>query len=340
MRNNFLLITILFLAFNLNAQITLTSSTSSPLIGSSPEYVNVSSFTFDVSQSGPNQTWDFSSASGNSSSLEYISPSNSSEASTFPLANIVADYSTGFSTIENYLSSNDSVLSIEGETSPGSTIIYSDKKEVLRFPITYNDSVDDTFYALVTEIDITFNRTGTIKIKADGYGDLILPDTTINNVLRILTVYEYSDSLNGIQIVSKVDTVFTWYDTINNNPIASANLTYADGNQSFSIARYLVNLQQVDTTTISDTIVSINESFQNPISIYPNPSSNYLIVENEEIGIPFSMDIYDTKGLRVKTLKIQNGKTKIDLSDLISGVYFITYIKDSRLFTKKMFVNK
>jgi hypothetical protein len=342
MRNSFLLITILFLAFNLNAQITLTSSTCTPQPGDQVNEIMVPDFTFDISQSGPNVTWDFSSATGETSSFEYIDLSSSTKPDTFPLANIVADYSYLIVpitvVIEYYYSISDSALALEGEISAGKMTKYTDKKEVLKFPITYNDVFMETFSGTATETtnfpeDAQFSYTisGTIEISADAYGTLILPDTTVNDVLCIRTIYEYTDSMAG-EYHEITDTITYWYDTIQSNPLVTTYISYINGNEELRVA-YLINEFEVNNNQVNTSELELN-----PLAIYPNPANDFVIVEN--IEDTKQIDIYDIRGIRVKTAFSNDGKAKINLTDLSSGVYFITYIKDKRSFTKKMFVNK
>jgi hypothetical protein len=123
---------------------------------------------------GPNQTWDFSSLSGASTTFNYVSLNNGTEPSTYPNANLVEITDAG----ETYFNNPASELSLEGQLVPGvARLINTDKREFLKFPITYNDVFNGTFDGTIENIAInqTFDRGGTIEIKSDGYGDLILP---------------------------------------------------------------------------------------------------------------------------------------------------------------------
>ena len=333
MKQIYLSIIISIITANLNAQITLTSTANSPQIGDSYEYIIIPDYTFDVSQSGANQTWDFSSASGSTEIISFIDLSSSLEPSTFPLANVVAISNSNNG--ESYFSNSTSGQTIEGAFLPGEVrFIYTDKQEFLKFPITYNDVFNETFSGTIENIIAgqTFDRTGTIEISGVGYGDLILPYTTVNNVLKIKIVNNYSDTFMGVPGGSISETSELWYNAFTNSFLAITSETYSvdTGSLLSSQARYLDQ---------SDLVLGTNDSqlVDNQISVYPNPANNYVFINNATNEV-LKIDIHDIRGAFIKTLKIENGKTQVNISDLHSGIYLINYVKGSSYYTKKMIV--
>ncbi len=331
MRKFYLKIIILLVSFNLNAQIALTSNNNTIAIGDSYNYVVVNNFSFDVSQSGANKTWDFSTATGTEDSYSCISLSSSSEPSNFPSANLVlvsATYNT-----ESYLSTSSSEISIEGAYLAGNgRAIYSDKQEYLKFPMTYNDVFNETFSGTVENISAgqTYDRVGTIEITADGYGNLILPYTTISNVLRIKVVNISTDTYMGFPLPETTTISYFWYDTLNKNYLANTSEVY---NLESLISSYAYYLSE------TDLVLDANKSnyTDNQLSFFPNPVNDYAIIKNNSFyTIPIS--IYDTKSSLIKTLEIKNGENRIDTSDLLSGIYIIKYQQDSKLYVSKLVV--
>lgn len=218
----------LVISVNVNAQITLTSATATPTIGDNFTYLIASAPPISVSQGGANQTWDFTALTGSPTTYNYISLSDASQSNTFPSANIV-ESATGY---EGYAISNSSEYSYAGQFVPGSVrVIYTDKREFLKFPMTYNDVFNETFGGPVLNIAAaqTFYRSGTTQIKADGHGTVILPSGTYTNVLRVRSVAEYSDEYQGIPLYFYNDTIYTWYDGLTNNFIAGYSVGYANG---------------------------------------------------------------------------------------------------------------
>ena len=70
------------------------------------------------------------------------------------------------------------------------------------------------------------------------------------------------------------------------------------------------------------TNVSVKKLHNNTFTIYPNPASNYIMVESESIKIE-GVQIIDITGKLVKQFDIQNYKSKIQISDLQKGIYFV-----------------
>ncbi|MBK7669714.1 MAG: T9SS type A sorting domain-containing protein [Sphingobacteriaceae bacterium] len=68
---------------------------------------------------------------------------------------------------------------------------------------------------------------------------------------------------------------------------------------------------------------------ENEISVYPNPSKDYFIVDLKNNSINNSVIIlYDVLGKEVKRQKISESKTNIQ-HDLQKGIYFYTVSSDS-----------
>ncbi|MDY2587657.1 FG-GAP-like repeat-containing protein [Winogradskyella aquimaris] len=83
---------------------------------------------------------------------------------------------------------------------------------------------------------------------------------------------------------------------------------------------YNVSVNQT-LNIVEGSNLSINNYENDGISIYPNPTDNYLNVKTNEIG-DFSFRIFDLSGRLIKTGKI-NKNRKIDIGDISSGHYFI-----------------
>ena len=82
-------------------------------------------------------------------------------------------------------------------------------------------------------------------------------------------------------------------------------------------------------------ILSIEfESSKVDIQVYPNPASNYIVIENMEIGE--AVQIFSVNGQLVKSFQIENDNQQIAITDLASGIYFIKIGKVA----KKLIISK
>jgi len=78
----------------------------------------------------------------------------------------------------------------------------------------------------------------------------------------------------------------------------------------------------INSPTIFQSYVSIAEKEDIKFNVYPNPASDYLVIE----GIAYkklNFLIYNIMGQSVKTGKLENNTSKINITNLNSGIYFI-----------------
>lgn len=87
-----------------------------------------------------------------------------------------------------------------------------------------------------------------------------------------------------------------------------------------------------DVGSAETTTTGINENSLSKISIYPNPTTASLIIENKTHTIN-AISILDTKGRVIKTAA-KNTKT-IDVANMPKGIYFLQIHTDSGLVNKK-----
>lgn len=330
MKKTYLFIIAIAILTTTNAQITLTSSTHTPVIGNTVQYFNDFATTLPMPQSGTNQTWDFSLAGGAIGTTNYINLASSVEPATYPSANIVEATSTN---AENYYISNGSEYSVVGQLTP--TIvraIYSDRRETLKFPITYPNVFNETFAGTVENIGAgqTTNRSGSNIISADGYGTLILPYTTVNNVLKVTIMGSYIDSLGVNQVGSFTDTIITFYDAFNKVFIANYTVLYVNGALISKTTNYI---NQADLAT------GINDlsNKENGVLIYPNPTSNYFTIKSEkQID---AIRLMDVTGKVVKEINSSFNLTQqINTADLGKGIYFVQYTDENEVKTQKLII--
>lgn len=90
----------------------------------------------------------------------------------------------------------------------------------------------------------------------------------------------------------------------------------------------------------SNVSVGINESnsFENTFDIYPNPTSNVLSINTSNATSPIEFTIYNFQGIKIKTIKqtVGTSSISINISDLSSGMYFISTNISGSTLTKKI----
>ena len=85
-------------------------------------------------------------------------------------------------------------------------------------------------------------------------------------------------------------------------------------------------------------IYSVYENQKNNelFSLSPNPVKNELYINTENYSDKILLTIIDAKGQIVKTQQITDTQTKLDISSLMSGIYFFRIITDKIVEVKKI----
>lgn len=97
-------------------------------------------------------------------------------------------------------------------------------------------------------------------------------------------------------------------------------------------------LSAEEILVIFDPTTPIHELEENnlEISIYPNPTSDYLFIENKNNHQISSISLFDANGRFIRSVK--DDSSPIDLSDLTKGIYFVNIIADNNIINKKVTV--
>ena len=84
---------------------------------------------------------------------------------------------------------------------------------------------------------------------------------------------------------------------------------------------------------LKDETASIMENQDHlPIMVYPNPAKNVITIESKQ---NIEIEIYSIEGKKIKSFKLINNKTDIDVLDLASGVYILNALTDKGIVTHK-----
>jgi hypothetical protein len=85
--------------------------------------------------------------------------------------------------------------------------------------------------------------------------------------------------------------------------------------------------------------VGMEESQLENMKVYPNPASNFIVVDNTS-QTNSNIMILDSRGAIVKQINMTNPSERIDVSDLSSGIYYILIISNERTAQYKLMVQK
>lgn len=171
--------------------------------------------------SGENQIWDFSALTKDSETItEYmLSPSSTIYGDKFPNATIVEEYSDGKLV---FLDNRQNESKLVGFVSLKDSIFmeYPDPIVLMKRPLKYMDEFTDDFTVHFTVRNLNFQGSGNVKIKADAFGKLILPNQTYENVLRVKMVQTQNDELLEYHTKSSTETIsYFWFNETNKSAL-------------------------------------------------------------------------------------------------------------------------
>lgn len=321
-------------AFSSLAQVTIESF-DLPQPGKSYIRSNSTATNLDLTQTGPNQIWDFRDlvrSSRDTIIFQDVSqtplfyqimfnnplnpPYKASEARKSPDVNI-----GGFLDLSNnYLFSQNSA-NTWNEIGIGTTIMgapiptqYSDIKTKLNLPLNYNDANSDN-YAYLIQVPTfgTIGQSGTLNYVVDGWGILKTPGGTFN-VLRVKTDIIKADTVyvNLIGIgtsIPSMETTYEWY-------------TQNEGYPVLSVATQLGTITSVQFADDLTTSITQQNFVIEKNSIYPNPVKGLLHLRLT--GDDLKITILDISG-KVVMQPDQLSPKVLDMSPLPKGIYFIKY---------------
>ncbi len=327
-----LLFIALFSATGMIAQPTLTFPFSQDFLNETPTFHIGNSV--EPGPAGSNQTWDFSSANFPATqSGSFDDPANTSFASSYPNADLVGiTEEDGATTYIFYNFESDGVYTAGLEIDGFITLSqpYSDPRRDLSSPMSYQDSYTDNAVFESTALGFTTEGESEYVVEVDGYGTVITPGGTFQNVLRIHGVENTTLTFDiGIGEPIITETVIDSYGwVIDGNPIP-VFLTFeqtTDGEPDGGNARYLSGFSL------------FTEEYNNlsGVSLYPVPAENFVNLDmgSNKTGLAV-VRIFDIRGTIVKEFTQGIDQlTRFDVSDLPSGFYSLNVQTEEGMATK------
>jgi hypothetical protein len=302
-----LLLSAIFASFcsALNAQIVLTSTMPRPPIGTVDSVFGASG-SIPPGNGGAAVTWNLSSLSASLlGSATIVNPAASPYAANFPTANFCIQITPagGGSSAYEY----DSISTTRWDQlsnnymGPGTGKDFTPNPESnLEFPFNYGTSFIDTYQT-------TTSGPYSFRITYDGYGTLITPLATFNNVVRVIKYWGPGDS--------DIDWVST-------SPYL------------FILCSY--DAQSNKYTFINPTATAVNNVMpsQSSVQVYPNPVTDKAIIITADYLNNAQLVITDLTGRMVKQVAIRSAATNFNRDNLAPGMYFYVFYNNQQPIAK------
>lgn len=173
-------------------------------------------------------------------------------------------------------------------------------------PLNYGTVVTNTFTLSGSQ------ALGIITLDPDGYGTLILPNGTYNNVLRV-----------------KITQVHPWFTyTVH---------VWFDGNKKSALLKIdnQPNVEYLLSEANTAGLTEINK--QKKFNFYPNPTTDQLTFLSEEIGELF---ITNNLGQVVSKTSINAKQVSISTANLEQGVYRLLFVTENKTATSELIIQR
>lgn len=202
----------------------------------------------------------------------------------------------------------------------------------LKFPFEFGDFME------VGSANCGQFTQSSSSIEVDAYGTILFPDTTIDNLVRVHTIYN-CDNPGTVHDAPVHEDTYEWYAADSEVPILTYTVKQVgnliSGNTYISAYLY-------DAKYYTPYLASGNQeiSKQNNVIIYPQPATDVIhILTDEKVDF---ISLYNSRAISIPVDYFLNGsEVIIDASNLQSGVYIVcVYKKNGALTADKMLVVK
>ncbi|MFT7234225.1 MAG: hypothetical protein ACI8TA_003455, partial [Cyclobacteriaceae bacterium] len=156
----------------------------------------------------------------------------------------------------------------------------------------------------------------------------VLVEFTVYDAM--VTVSQSCDVAEGkLAITASGALNFKWYDSQQTVIQATGNVLNLDG--PFDTSYFVEGVDSNGNATpnlleitVECTVLS-TEELRAKVSIFPNPTQEYLTINH--FSSQLSFDVYDIMGkkIEVEILKNERGVTELNVSNLRDGIYLINY---------------
>jgi hypothetical protein len=327
--------------FVLTAQPTITLSDLTPQYGT--QITTIETDYVDPGEGGADQIWDFSDLPMNNTlTVTTTTPAGLPGAENFPNATHAGLIETEGAQGAVFSSFANNKIEDLGLFLPGEidySLVYSNPRTQFEAPLTMGASFTDEY---ASEDNGAFGgvstiTVGTISVTIDGYGTLITPQGTFEDVLR------FNQSIEGMQTFISGEQQATHPFSSNaigfiKAGISQSLLTFRD-NTIFDQTENSADYFGGSITGIDDLPAGVKEVF-----VFPNPASSVVNVSlflDDHKKADIKILSLDGKTVaRVGAPSISAGQTteRFELPELAPGIYLVQINLGSGVVNRKLMI--
>lgn len=348
-KSEFILLFLLILALPIQllySQFTLNSSYN-PVTGDTLKSKSVDTTGIYPGQGGQNQTWNFSNAVilAEPFTEAYLVPSAAPHYAQFPGCNAVS-INSNTPPIYHYYQNGDSGCFLLGYVLPNNFIRYYTPLPRMPYPFSFGTVIGRSYYGISSWGNMSKHIYGTRTFTGDGYGTIILPSVTYNNVSRIKIVDDaYDTTFSGGIVVTtshEVVTYYQWYRLGYKFPVFSVVEIVPSQNPAWKVVVIENTNVPIGIVQLSNVVPSRHRLFQN----FPNPFNSQTKIKFDISEIELvRITVYDAKGSEIvmlvnDTLQAGTYAVSFNTHSYPSGIYFCRISAGNFIYTMKMILLK
>ncbi|WP_196888770.1 T9SS type A sorting domain-containing protein [Aureivirga sp. CE67] len=241
------------------------------------------------------------------------------------------------------------------------TIVYKNTEGVISYDAERTESIPDNHHLVFLINSNDFDNDGDFDLlvenaaanslkwyENDGQGNFSSPKEIDSNIQQCLSITSNDfDNDGDIDLFTALPQVgkLVWFENDGEGNFSTQNLVY-QGNLPFTDQVFSSDLnndnlpdilwsQELSVHLNNSDNLNINE-FDNEIKIYPNPTSNQLIINIEKDKS--TLNVFNNLGHAViSNFSLNKGENKMELN-LDSGIYFMSIKQGSKSFTKSIYI--
>jgi hypothetical protein len=173
--------------------------------------------------------------------------------------------------------------------------------------VSYTDSIANFSGTDTIKITLTNRANDTLKLSSLNYEDIHTVTHNIDLDKKLLGAEDYTFSIYHTPEYSSEDSTKV---TIESNG----------------------GLLEVSVVLKNGIIQNIDQEFKDDITLYPNPAKDFIYISNTSYE---GLSIYNMSGKLVLNKKDYFSDSRIDISALNMGIYFIRFKKEGSIISKK-----
>lgn len=303
---------------------------------------DVSSENLNDGPDGTNQTWDFSQLPTIQESSHWggsvVAPSTLDDFDFYTGANIAMVLNNGEI---RYWSNDEQQLAAIGQGGDHDLLHLNNSNVLLEYPFTMGSTTSDEASGTLYSACRTYDWQSTSETQAVGYGTLLLPSGTFENVLKVrrISFTSKTETEHGFERENNIVEHY-WFQPGTPGPLfymRSWSNNGCPGSNEGLEAFYTVN-DNVSTGT--EDIVNENLS----LNVFPNPANGntHLNVRSDKeiIGNIWISDMLGHRVIQVDEMsRIHESRLySIDLTDLQPGMYVLNLRTEGVYKSRKLIV--